>query len=239
MKRAILVLTLILLSLLVGCIEPEQVAEDRLAPYKQSLLPAFQGDIAALGEIPRYRIAVSLDADALTLTGRQQVFYTNNEGSKLGEIYFRLYPNLPQFGGQMEVQRAVVGSRDTSFTYEAGNTALKLPLTPSLLPGEGLQIELDFTVQVPRADDDDEPRLFGLSQGILSLPNFYPLLAVHEAAGWHLDMAPEFSDAVFSEVALYEVSVTAPLDMVVVTSGSALETQPNPDGTQTVYCAGG
>jgi hypothetical protein len=239
MKRLALILAFIPLLLLTSCIEPEQVTEDRLAPYKQSLLPAFQGDIAALGEIPRYRIAISLDAETLTLTGRQQVFYTNNEGGNLGEIYFRLYPNLPQFGGQMEVQRAVVGNRDASFTYEAGNTALKLPLTPSLLPGEGLQIELDFTVQVPRAEDDDEPRLFGLSQGILSLPNFYPLLAVHEAAGWHLDMAPEFSDAVFSEVALYEVSVTAPLDMVVVTSGSAIDMQPNPDGTQTVYCAGG
>jgi len=238
MKRATLVLTLTLLPLLARCIEPEQVATDSLAPYKQSLLPAFQGDIAPPGEIPRYRIFVSLDADALTLTGRQQVFYTNNEGSKLGEIYFRLHPNLPQFGGQMEVQRAAVGNLDTTFTYEAGNTALKLPLTPSLLPGEGLRVELDFTVQIPRADDD-APRLFGLSQGILSLPNFYPLLAVHEAAGWHLDVAPEFSDAVFSEAALYEVSVTAPLDMVIVTSGSALDAQPNPDGTQTVYCAGG
>jgi hypothetical protein len=238
MKRATLVLTLILLPLLVSCIEPEQVAEDRLAPYRRSLLPASQGDVAALRDIPRYRIVVSLDADALTLTGHQQVLYTNNEDDKLGEIYFRLYPNLPQFDGQMQVQKAVVGNRDAPFIYEAGNTALKLPLTPSLLPGEGLQIELDFTVQIPRSDDD-EPRLFGLSQDILSLPDFYPLLAVHEAAGWHLDMAPEFSDAVFSEVALYEVSVTAPLDMVVVTSGSTLETQPNPDGTQTVYGAGG
>jgi hypothetical protein len=67
MRRATLILALILAPLLAGCIEPEQVAEDSLAPYKQSLLPAFQGDIAALGEIPRYRIAVSLDADALTL----------------------------------------------------------------------------------------------------------------------------------------------------------------------------
>jgi hypothetical protein len=238
MKRATLVLTLILLPLLASCIEPVQIAEDSLTPYEQSLLPTFRGDIAALGDIPRYRIAVSLDADALILTGHQQVLYSNNEGSKLGEIYFRLYPNLPQFGGQMQVQRAAIGDQDTPFTYEAENTALKLPLTPSLLPGEGLRIELDFTVQVPRSDDD-EPHLFGLSQGILSLPNFYPMLAVHEAAGWHLDVAPEFSDAVFSEVALYEVSVTAPLDMVVVTSGSALETEPNPEGTQTVYCTGG
>jgi hypothetical protein len=238
MKRATLVLTFLLLPLLTSCIQPEQITEDNLAPCKQSLLPAFQGDIAALGEIPHYRIAVSLNADALVLTGRQQVLYTNNEGSKLGEIYFRLYPNLPQFGGQMQVHRAAIGGRETPITYEVENTALKLPLTPSLLPGEGLEIELDFTVQVPRADDE-KPHLFGLSQGILSLPNSYPLLAVHDAAGWHLDVAPEFSDAVFSEVALYEVGVTAPLDMVVVASGSALEAQPNPDGSQTVYCTGG
>ena len=62
-------LALILLSLLSGCIKPEQVAEDRLAPYRQPLLLTFQGDIAALGEIPRYHIAVRLDAEALTLTG--------------------------------------------------------------------------------------------------------------------------------------------------------------------------
>jgi hypothetical protein len=60
--------------------------EDPNAPYKQSLLPAFQGDIAALGEIPRYRIAVSLDADALTLTGCQQMFYTNNDGQSATRV---------------------------------------------------------------------------------------------------------------------------------------------------------
>jgi hypothetical protein len=68
MKKVVLVLTLILLLLLVGCIEPQQAnTEDPFASYKQSLLPAFQGDIAPLGEIPRYRIAISLHADALTL----------------------------------------------------------------------------------------------------------------------------------------------------------------------------
>jgi len=75
---------LILLPLLPSCIEPHQVAGEPLAPYKQSLLPPFQSDIASLGEIPRYRIAVSLDVDALILTGRQQVRYTNNEDSKVG-----------------------------------------------------------------------------------------------------------------------------------------------------------
>jgi hypothetical protein len=43
--------------------------EDPNASYKQSLLPAFRGDIASLGDIPRYRIVVSLYANALILTG--------------------------------------------------------------------------------------------------------------------------------------------------------------------------
>jgi hypothetical protein len=47
MKRLTLVLALILLLLLANYIEPEQATEDNLAPYKQSLLPAFQGDIAS------------------------------------------------------------------------------------------------------------------------------------------------------------------------------------------------
>ena len=82
MRRRALWGALVLLLVLVGC-APQVETEDPNAPYKQSLLPAFQGDIASLGEIPRYRIAVSLDADALTLAGRQQVLYTNNEDSKV------------------------------------------------------------------------------------------------------------------------------------------------------------
>jgi hypothetical protein len=38
------------------------------------------------------------------------VLYTNNESSNLGEIYFRLYPNLPQFGNQM--QKATIDGQD-------------------------------------------------------------------------------------------------------------------------------
>ena len=107
MKRATLILALILLPLLASCIEPEQVAEDSLAPHKQSLLPAFQGDIATLGEIPRYRIAVSLDADTLTLTGRQQVLYTNNEGSKSAGLNPRAERAKPLWGCGSPARRAL------------------------------------------------------------------------------------------------------------------------------------
>jgi len=73
----------ILLIVMTDC-APQVETENPNAPYKQSLLPAFQDDITSLGEIPRYRLAVRLDAGALTLAGRQQVLYTNNEDSKAG-----------------------------------------------------------------------------------------------------------------------------------------------------------
>ena len=83
MRREVLEGILVLLLIMVGC-APQVETEDPNFPCKQSLLPVFRGDIASLGEIPRYRIAVSLDVDALILTGRQQVRYTNNEDSKVG-----------------------------------------------------------------------------------------------------------------------------------------------------------
>jgi hypothetical protein len=85
MRRRALWGALVLLLVLVGC-APQVETEDPNASYKQSLLPAFRGDIASLGDIPRYRIVVNLDADALTLAGRQQVLYINNEGDKLGNF---------------------------------------------------------------------------------------------------------------------------------------------------------
>jgi hypothetical protein len=67
----------------------------------------------------------SIDADALTLIGHQQVLYTNNEVDKLGEIYFRLYPNLPQFSGQMQVQKATLMARMSPYNLPTSDLLQK------------------------------------------------------------------------------------------------------------------
>jgi aminopeptidase N len=54
---------------------------------------------------------------------------------------------------------------------------------------------------------------------VLTLPNFYPLIPVYDDEGWNVELAPGYGDAVYSDTALYQVSISAPADQRVVASG--------------------
>ena len=87
-----------------------------LMPYRQAMQPAFASDVddVAAEGVSQYYIEATLNFEAvtddndLTLTGTQRVRYTNNEDVPLDEIYFRLYPNLPGYGGQMTIDMVIV-----------------------------------------------------------------------------------------------------------------------------------
>ncbi len=227
-----------ILSYVPGC----EGTDSDLASYQQAMMPAAQDEVEALGPIPYYHIEANIDTEELFLAGRQRLEYTNLEGMELREIYFRLYPNLPAYEGKTRIHKAAVNGQEALFSYEAQDTALKLVLGSPLPPGEALEIELGFTVEIPRQDKGYV--LFGYSQGILSLPSFYPMLAVHDEdydrnGGWHLEIAPAHADAVYSEAALYQVDVTVPTEMVVVTSGSVLEVEHIAEGRRTLHCVSG
>ena len=70
-------------------------------------------------------------------------------------------------------------------------------------------------------------------------PDFTPSSPFLIQQGWHLEVAPTFADAVYSDVALYDVSLTVPQEMVVVMSGSIIETIAHNDGTKTVRALSG
>ncbi|NIV28118.1 MAG: hypothetical protein GWN58_01025, partial [Anaerolineae bacterium] len=64
-----------------------------------------------------------------------------------------------------------------SASLRAGDTSLAVPLERPLAPGSSVTLELTFDVKIPEKGSDYA--LFGRSQGIWSLPDAYPLLAVH------------------------------------------------------------
>lgn len=181
-----------------------------------ALLPFAQKELAALGSLPLYKIAVEIYPDRSLLTGQQRLVYINSTGHPQRELCFRLYPNLPAYGGKMQISQARVDGKTTIFSYEAEHTALRLTLPEPLPPGREAGIELVFSLEIPEISQDrirNTP--FGYGEGILCLPDFYPLMAT---CG-EFEIPPGYADAVCSEVALYEVNVTAPDEMVVVTSG--------------------
>ena len=206
-------------------------------PFADKSSPSLPEPTPLIGQedvepLPAYQISLELDTAARQLTGKQLVTYPNRTGTELSEIVFRLYPNLPQYGGRVDIGPVWVDEQRSDWSLRAQDTALVIPFAEPLASGESVAISVTFSVQIPERPTGYT--LFGYSEGIWSLPDAYPLLAAHDGSaglnspdpGWHEEIAPSHGDAVFAEVALYDVSLTVPPTLTVAAVGTVIsETQ--------------
>ncbi len=187
---------------------------------------------------PEYQLALILDPAERRLAGRQQVTVPNHTGAALDEIVFRLYPNLPQYGGQMAVSSVSVDSRPVTPTLRAQDTVLAIPLFQPLKPEASAVVDLTFDIQIP--EKEAGYALFAYSQGIWSVPDGYALLAVHDGRAWHEEVAPAtHGDAVFSAVGLYDVTLTLPARLTLAATGTPVGEAPGTEGTRVHHLVGG
>lgn len=189
------------------------------------------------GSMAKYRLQLALDAGAHRLTGRQQVTFPNTTAQNLEEIVFRLYPNLPQYGGRLEVGSVWVNGERVAATLRSEDTALAVPLPEPLAPQASTTLSLTFDVQIPERQAGYV--LFGHSQGVWSLPDAYPLLAVHDGKAWREDRAPAHGDAVFAAASLYQVSLTLPPTLTLVSTGSMVGEETGAGSARTYRIQGG
>ena len=187
------------------------------APYRPAMKPEFAADVDGLSHAPRYFITLAVDPDALEAKGSERVRYTNTDTVALNEVYLRLFPSAPGYGGALTVTRVLVDGQPVAVQLEQQRTALKVPV--SLSPGASTDLSLDFQVGIPR-DSTVGYAMFGLTDGVMALPDFYPVIPVRDESGWHIEVAPSYGDETFNPTALYDVSITAPASQVVVTSGT-------------------
>jgi len=211
---------------------------DDLTPYEAAMLPQFAADFAQLDDPTQYYIDLVVDMETLTLTGSQRLLYTNNETVELSEIYFRLFPNTPDHGGRLSVERFIVNGQEPEVTYELSNTAMKVLLAKPLAPEAQLELLIDFRVVVPEGNQHGYGA-FNYENGIMALAGFYPLVPVYDDEGWNVELAADYGDVVYSDTALYNLHLTVPEDMVVATSGSIVSDTDNGDGTRTLHCVSG
>ncbi len=218
-----------------------------LAPYRRAMLPEFAADVdtVAAAGASRYYLEVDLDfggdeagGQALGLQGLERVLYTNTETVPLTEIYFRLYPNLPGYGGQMDVEQVMVNDQLVQSRLEAGQSVLRLLLAQPLPPGAVADISLTYRANVP-TDVKAGYNIFVYTEQTIALAGFYPVIAVYDDEGWNVDVPPPYGDATYLDVSLYQVRLTVPEAMVVAASGSLLASQAQADGTQTLSFASG
>ncbi len=200
--------------------------------YDAAMLPAFRGDLAAFTQATRYAIDLTVQPENALVTGRQHVLYTNTEDVPLPEVYFRLLPNTPGYGGAATVTRLLVNGQGANVHPELDNSALRVILPAPLSPGQQVSFTLDFTVHLSTNSDQGYGQL-AITNNLVTLANVYPLIPVYDDEGWNVELAPPYGDATYTDTALYHVQCTAPADMVIATSGSQVDWTDNGDGTAT------
>lgn len=226
----------------------QPAAPNPLALYAPAMRPAFVDDLTAVGPLSQYRLEVTVSPEQATVSGRETVRYLNAEPVSLDAIYFRLFPNLPGYGGDLKVSEVRIGGQAVASSLERERTALHVPLPTPLLPGKVVTIELDFSVQVPQTAGEGYGQ-FIFQEEIMALANFFPLIPAYNEencarfgncdGGWNTEVAVPYGDAVYSDSALFEVLVSAPAGWTVAASGSTLGQETNPEGDVTWHLVSG
>ncbi|PKO21522.1 MAG: hypothetical protein CVU38_14290 [Chloroflexi bacterium HGW-Chloroflexi-1] len=219
--------------LLAGCslLKPAP-APDPLAEYRPALHPDFRITPTQLDSLLTYSITVQIDPVLRTFRGMVDVTIPISGPTPLRDLYFRLYPNLRQCGGNLQVTGARVDGMTVNFGYEAESTAVHLALPTPLQPGSVARAWLSFSGAAPQRGPGSYT-IFGTSEDILSLTNFYPILAGRRGESWALDIADPQGDVGFHDAALYRVEVTLPPGQVIAATGAAVTQTLTADGLLT------
>lgn len=219
--------------------EPLPIAKPAidLSPYRAAMRPEFAADVDQFADATQYQIDLTIAPDLASYSATQQVRYVNTETAPLNEVYFRLFPNTPSYGGKMTINSLRMNGADVKPIMELGNSAMRIELDRPLKPGEAIEFDLAYVTKVPTTSVSIGYDQFGLHSKVLALPNFYPIIPVYDDEGWNVELAPGIGDAVFSDTALYRVNITAPSNQVVAASGVC---NPSSSGTtKTWQCVSG
>jgi hypothetical protein len=182
-----------------------------------------------------YEIDFEISDDLLLLHGHEEVCYTNREDELLDEVFLRLFPNL--LGGAATVSMLRVDGQDVEPVYELADSALRVPLSAGLQPGEAILIEMDFEVEVAQ-EMERNYGLFGFFDGVLSLHEVYPVIPVYDDEGWNVELPSPQGDITYYDASFYRVQVTAPSNLVIVASGVEVAREEEGDSQVLTFAAG-
>lgn len=208
-------------------------ADPFVAAQAAALLPASAGDLGRAGAWDRYTIVAALDPGRLTVGGTATVELTNRSAAAYERLYFRLYPNHPDFGGRLDVTGARVDGQPVRSGTERGDTLIWLALPRPLAPGATARAELSFVTRTPRDASADTFGAHNFEAGLWSMANFYPVLARHlGAAGWDRRPIVSRGDFTVTDTALYDVTVDAPPGWSLLSTGVRVSAGPAGDGAR-------
>jgi hypothetical protein len=193
--------------------------------------PAYVPAATPYASRTRYLLALDVDYPNGKITGQARILFVNNTPDVLSKAVFRLYPNhpIPATYGQsfskprMTIQALRLNGAEIPIQLRDNyKTVLDVPFADSLPVGGKAEILVNYTVQLAAPSD------------ILDVREAFPLQAVYESGkGWREDIMTKSLDYVFSETALYAVTLRAPNNVALYATGAITRTEA--DANRVIY----
>ena len=203
--------------------------------FSAGLINSEQQILAGLPGASVYHIDFTISDDLHTLSGWQEVHYTNREALPLTEIYFQLFPNAA--GGKTTISSLSVNGQNSEPVYEFLDSALLLDLPTPLEPNESIDIRMEFSIDLALQMEGNYG-LFGYFEDVIVLDGFYPVIPVYDDEAWNVQFPPANADTSYYDASFYLVRVTAPANLTIAATGVGIEHQSEGD-TQTIEYAAG
>ncbi|MGW4870507.1 M1 family metallopeptidase [Streptomyces chartreusis] len=217
-------LLVVLLALLVT--QSGTGSEARTAPSTQSATP----------DRPRYDVTLRGNADGSRWTGRQRVSFRNASTGPLREVYLRLWGNgVDKCGTATGTPPAVQVFKvrgGTAGRPTVNCTALRIALPKPLAHGERASVSFDVSITVPERNDR-----FGREGAFRFLGNALPVLAVHDAKGWHLDPYVSTGESFYALASDFRVALDHPSNLKIPATGRTSTHPGGPGRSVTVSVA--
>ncbi len=193
--------------------------EDR-SVFQANLIPSEHETLSNSDGMSDYRLDIEIADDLNSLTGRLKIRFTNQEEISLEQLYLRLFANI--MAGGSSISNLMLDGEPSNYTLELLNSAVHIPLSSPLDPGESLLLEMDFETIIPE-EMSGNYGLFGHFEDLLVLQVFFPLIPVFDDEGWNVEIPPPHGDLTYLDPSYFVVRVSAPEELTLITTGVEID----------------
>lgn len=171
----------------------------------------------------KYIMDIVIDED---INAKQTLIFNNTLKDNLNELKFHLYANaysenaankaykdnLLKYGG-IEIISLKANGNEAYYSLNQDNDMMTVKI-PKLKMNEKVEVYMEYKLTLPECN-----LRLGKYNDMINLGNFYPVLAYYENDKWREDSFTIVGDPFLSSISDYEVTVTAPANMIIACTG--------------------
>lgn len=205
---------------------------------RDAMRPGFEDDVSVLEGATRYvieaRVEFNSDSVEAAIQGTARIQYTHRAHEPIRHIPLMLWPNDPQYFGEATAGAALVNGELVAGNPVLGGLAVRYDLPEPIEMGKTVDLTVPFSVSAEGPISETRPRRFGISQGALFAPTFYPLVPRFVDGEWEVRQAPGGGDTTNSDIAAYWVELEVHKELVLVATGVEVGREQRSGGREAV-----